>query len=64
MSPCDGIVGEMGQVSEGSVLQAKGFPYTLMDLLGDEELVRNYSSGSFVTLRLHLGHVSPLPRAL
>ncbi len=52
VSPCDGIVGEMGQVKEGSVLQAKGFPYTLMDLLEDEELVGNYLDGSFVTLRL------------
>jgi len=55
VSPCDGIVGEMGQVTEGSVLQAKGFPYTLMDLLGDEELVSNYLDGSFVTLRLTSG---------
>src|SRR5246500_3272994 len=55
VSPCDGIVGEMGRVQEGSVLQAKGFPYTLMDLLEDEELVRNYLDGSFVTLRLTAG---------
>ena len=55
VSPCDGIVGEMGRVREGSVLQAKGFPYTLMDLLGDAELVSNYLNGSFVTLRLTSG---------
>jgi len=55
VSPCDGIVGEMGQVHDGSVLQAKGFPYTLMDLLGDEELVSHYHDGSFVTLRLTSG---------
>ncbi|HXY76308.1 MAG TPA: archaetidylserine decarboxylase [Steroidobacteraceae bacterium] len=55
VSPCDGIVGAMGQVAAGSVLQAKGFPYTLMDLLGDAELVRTYEQGSFVTLRLTAG---------
>ena len=55
VSPCDGIVGEMGQVKEGSVLQAKGFPYTLMDLLDDETLVNSYLNGSFVTLRLTSG---------
>jgi phosphatidylserine decarboxylase len=55
VSPCDGIVGAHGQVALGSVLQAKGFPYTLMDLLGDAELVRAYLSGSFVTLRLTSG---------
>jgi phosphatidylserine decarboxylase len=55
VSPCDGIVGAMGEVVAGSALQAKGFPYTLMDLLADEELVRAYHSGSFVTLRLTSG---------
>jgi phosphatidylserine decarboxylase len=55
VSPCDGIVGEMGKVNEGSVLQAKGFPYTLMDLLGDADLVNHYLNGSFVTLRLTSG---------
>jgi phosphatidylserine decarboxylase len=52
VSPCDGIVGELGRVRCGAVLQAKGFPYRLMDLLGDQELVRAYAAGSFVTLRL------------
>jgi phosphatidylserine decarboxylase len=55
VSPCDGIVGEAGQVIEGSVLQAKGFPYALMDLLGDAELVNTYLNGTFVTLRLTSG---------
>jgi phosphatidylserine decarboxylase len=55
VSPCDGIVGAMGQVACGSALQAKGAPYTLMDLLGDTELVRRYLHGSFVTLRLTSG---------
>jgi phosphatidylserine decarboxylase len=55
VSPCDGILGEVGRVQAGSVLQAKGFPYTLMDLLGDEELVSHYLNGSFVTLRLTSG---------
>jgi len=51
-SPCDAIVGAIGQVNEDSVLQAKGFPYRLMDLLGDEKLVRYYARGSYATLRL------------
>jgi len=55
VSPCDGIVGAMGQVSAGTVLQAKGFPYTLMELLGDTDLVEQYLHGSFVTLRLTSG---------
>jgi phosphatidylserine decarboxylase len=51
-SPCDAIVGASGQVAEDSVLQAKGFPYRLIDLLGDHELVRYYARGSYATLRL------------
>ncbi len=46
------IVGACGQVRDGAVLQAKGFPYPLIDLLADAELVRYYGGGRFATLRL------------
>jgi phosphatidylserine decarboxylase len=52
VSPCDALVGACGEVQAGSVLQAKGFPYPLMDLLGDAELVRYYQGGQYATLRL------------
>jgi phosphatidylserine decarboxylase len=52
VSPCDALVGACGTVSEGSVLQAKGFPYPLLDLLGDAELVHYYQGGQYATLRL------------
>lgn len=51
-SPCDGIVGACGRVEGTEVLQAKGFPYTLEDLLGDRELVERHRDGWYVTLRL------------
>jgi phosphatidylserine decarboxylase len=51
-SPCDGQVGACGRVEDGMVLQAKGFPYPLRDLLCDEELVDHYRRGQFATLRL------------
>jgi phosphatidylserine decarboxylase len=51
-SPCDALVGACGRVAEGTVLQAKGFPYPLADLLCDEELARYYRDGEFATLRL------------
>ncbi len=54
-SPCDAIVGAIGQVANDSVLQAKGYPYQLMDLLGDRDLVRYYALGSYATLRLTAG---------
>jgi phosphatidylserine decarboxylase len=51
-SPCDAIVGACGAI-EGTILyQAKGFPYTLEDLLCDRELVEAYRNGRYVTLRL------------
>jgi phosphatidylserine decarboxylase len=51
-SPCDGIIGASGQVVDGMVLQAKGFPYSVTDLVGDPELAARYRNGSYVTLRL------------
>ncbi len=52
VSPCDAIVGACGRVVAGTVLQAKGSPYALIDLLGDEALVRQYVNGSYATLRI------------
>jgi phosphatidylserine decarboxylase len=52
VSPCDALVGACGTVAAGAVLQAKGFPYPLLDLLGDPELVRYYQGGQYATLRL------------
>jgi phosphatidylserine decarboxylase len=52
VSPCDAIVGTCGRVSEGAVLQAKGFPYKLEELLADGDLVRQYRNGTYATLRI------------
>ena len=51
-SPSDGIVGSCGAIAGTQLFQAKGFSYTLLDLLGDPELVEAYRDGSYVTLRL------------
>ncbi|OYT99297.1 MAG: phosphatidylserine decarboxylase [Burkholderiales bacterium PBB1] len=55
-SPCDAIVGACGAVQGVSVFQAKGFPYTLKDLLGNDETAaataERYRDGCYVTLRL------------
>ena len=52
ISPCDGIVGACGRVSAGAVLQAKGFGYSLLDLLADEKLVGYYEGCQYLTIRL------------
>ena len=51
-SPCDAIVGAMGQVEKGTVLQAKGFPYTVADLMGDSGLAAAHEGYHYLTLRL------------
>ncbi len=52
VSPCDAIVGARGMVQDGQVLQVKGFPYTLDELLGDSEHAAVFRQGCYVTLRL------------
>ena len=52
VSPCDAIVGACGTISGTALYQAKGFPYTLEDLLGDQGLVEAHRNGRYVTLRL------------
>jgi len=51
-SPCDAIVGACGAVQGTKLIQAKGFPYTLEDLLADARLIDAYRDGQYVTLRL------------
>ena len=52
VSPCDAIVGACGEIAGTELYQAKGFPYTLEDLLGDRRLVEAHRNGRYVTLRL------------
>lgn len=52
VSPCDGIVGAHGTIDGQSIFQVKGSTYTLSELLCDDELVKCYENGQFVTLRL------------
>jgi len=52
VSPCDAIVGTCGRIQGTTLIQAKGSPYTLPDLLADPELVNLYRDGTYVTLRL------------
>ena len=52
VSPCDAIVGACGEIAGTELYQAKGFPYTLEDLLGDRALVEAHRNGRYVTLRL------------
>jgi phosphatidylserine decarboxylase len=52
LSPVDGRVHASGRVEAGTILQAKGVPYRLPDLLGSEDDARLFDGGSFATLYL------------
>src|SRR5262249_2272086 len=47
VSPCDAVVGAFGPVREGQAIQAKGFPYSLRELLGDDHAVERHCGGKF-----------------
>jgi phosphatidylserine decarboxylase len=72
VSPCDAIVGACGAIAGAELYQAKGFPYTLQDLLCDPDLVAAHRNGRYVTLRLtagmyhrfHAPHEGRLARAI
>jgi phosphatidylserine decarboxylase len=55
-SPCDAIIGAWGEIRQGLVFQAKGFPYSLPSLLGDSLMGHKWPAllegGKFVTMRL------------
>jgi phosphatidylserine decarboxylase len=55
VSPCDGIVGASGPIRDTTLLQIKGSPYTLPELVRDVELANLYRHGCYVTLRLTAG---------
>jgi phosphatidylserine decarboxylase len=52
VSPCDAIIGAHGAIAGTTLFQAKGFPYSLSDLLPDPALVEAHRNGRYVTLRL------------
>ena len=52
VSPCDAIVGASGTLTGETLIQAKGFPYTLTDLLGTAGWIETFRGGTYVTLRI------------
>ncbi|HUF89752.1 MAG TPA: archaetidylserine decarboxylase [Gemmatimonadota bacterium] len=55
-SPVDGIVGQVGEIAGGRLVQAKGLDYTAAELLADERLAEHLDGGPFVTLYLSPRH--------
>lgn len=55
-SPVDGIVGQIGTIGAGRLLQAKGLDYAADELLADDRLAGRLDGGLFVTLYLAPRH--------
>ncbi len=52
LSPCDGAWGASGRIERGTLLQVKGSPYALADLLASTERAKAFEGGWFATLYL------------
>jgi phosphatidylserine decarboxylase len=51
-SPCDAIVGACGRIDGTRAFQAKGFAYTLEELVHDADLAAQFRDGTYATLRI------------
>lgn len=67
-APVDGILGQLGPIRDGRLLQAKGRWYSAAALLDDDVAAARYAGGSFVTLYLSPRHYhrihAPCPGAI
>ncbi|MBN8887771.1 MAG: phosphatidylserine decarboxylase [Rudaea sp.] len=50
--PADGKISQAGPIREGRIFQAKGFDFSVAELLGDEIEAQKYTNGQFVTVYL------------
>ena len=64
ISPCDAVIGEFGDLDGLTALQAKGFPYTLEELLGESGHSRCVPRRSLRDAAFKIKHVPPLSRAM
>jgi phosphatidylserine decarboxylase len=70
-SPVDGILGQVGRIADGHLVQAKGRLYTAASLLDDSGEASSFDGGAFVTIylsprhyhRIHAPASGEIPRA-
>jgi phosphatidylserine decarboxylase len=55
-SPVDGVLGQLGRIRSGRLIQAKGRSYSAGALLGSDEEGARYEGGAFLTLYLSPRH--------
>lgn len=51
-SPCDGVLSESGPIEDGRLLQCKGSPYPLAELVRDPSLAGRFLGGAYLTIYL------------
>jgi phosphatidylserine decarboxylase len=52
-SPVDGAISQLGPISQGRIIQAKGHDYSVVELLGgDDVLAKQFEQGQFATIYL------------
>ncbi len=52
VSPADGCVSELGKITAGQLLQAKGIDYSAAELLGNKDITQPFIDGHFLTVYL------------
>lgn len=52
VSPADGAISQIGQITDGEVFQAKGQSFSVDQLIGDPQLAAPFKQGQFVTVYL------------
>ena len=53
VSPVDGAISQCGDIKQGRIFQAKGFDFTVQELLAcDEETAKSFQDGKFSTIYL------------
>jgi phosphatidylserine decarboxylase len=55
-SPVDGVLGQLGSIDEGTLVQAKGLTYRTAELLADPRGAARFEAGTFVTIYLAPRH--------
>lgn len=52
ISPCDGIISQLGDIEGKNLIQAKGIGYTTPALLGNRDWANSFDNGRFITIYL------------
>jgi phosphatidylserine decarboxylase len=52
VSPADGTISQIGQITDGEVFQAKGQSFSVEQLVGDPQLAAPFKQGQFATVYL------------